>query len=105
MNDRIAFTPGGPRLRSEVHVVAPGETLIVAATIETMIRSSRRVGRPDKANWITAAWLDMSGASVKSFSTRWKVPMEPDTRAQQLLYLFNGMEPANASTIVQPVLQ
>jgi hypothetical protein len=105
MNDRIAFTPGGPRLRSEVHVVAPGETLVVAATIETMIRSSRRVGRPDKANWITAAWLDMSGASVGSFSTRWKVPKEPHTQAKQLLYLFNGMEPANASTIVQPVLQ
>jgi hypothetical protein len=105
MNDRIAFTPGGPRLRSEVRLVAPGETLVMTESVETTIRSSRQVGRPDIANWITAAWSDMTGASVKAFSTRWKVPAEPQTRLSQLLYLFNGMEPKNASTIVQPVLQ
>jgi hypothetical protein len=92
-------------LRSEVHLVAAGDTLVVTRRIETMIRSSKRVGQPDQANWISAAWLDMSGASVKSFSTSWKVPAVPATQASQLLYLFNGMEPANASTIVQPVLQ
>jgi hypothetical protein len=105
MDNHIAFTPGGPRSRSEVHLVAPGDTLVTAKRIETVIRSSRRVGRPDAANWITAAWLDMAGTSVKSFSTSWKVPAAPKTEASQLLYLFNGMEPANASTIVQPVLQ
>jgi hypothetical protein len=105
MDDRIAVTPGGPRSRSEVHLVAPGDTLVTAKRIETMIRSSRQAGRPDAANWITAAWLDMAGTPVKSFSTSWKVPAMPNTQASQLLYLFHGMEPSNASTIVQPVLQ
>jgi hypothetical protein len=105
MDNRIAVTPGGPRLQSEVHLVAAGDTLVVARRIETLIRATKQVGRPDQANWITAAWLDMAGTSVKSFVTSWKVPKAPTTQASQLLYLFNGMEPANASTIVQPVLQ
>jgi hypothetical protein len=92
-------------LRSEVHLVAPRDTVITVKRIATSIRKSRRAGRPDQANWITAAWLDMAGASVKSFLTSWKVPAAPATQSSQLLYLFNGAEPADASTIVQPVLQ
>ncbi len=105
MTGELMITPGGPRSRSKVHLVAPNETLTVAKSIETTIKSSKQAGRPDQANWITAAWLDMSATSVKSFSTSWKVPDAPTSASSQLLYLFSGMEPANASTIVQPVLQ
>lgn len=91
MDGKLAITPGGPRLRSEVHLVAPGETLVVAKRIETLIASSKR--------------LDMAGTLIRSFVTTWKVPEAPTTQSSQLLYLFCGIEPADASTIVQPVLQ
>jgi hypothetical protein len=105
MDNKITVTPGGPRSRSEVHLVAPSDPVITAARIETSIRKSEQAGRPDQANWITAAWLDMAGTSIRSFSTSWKVPAAPVKQSSQLLYLFSGMEPANASTIIQPVLQ
>jgi hypothetical protein len=92
-------------LRSEVHLTAPGTTLVVAKRIETTIRRSKLAGRPDQANWISAGWLNMAGNSIKSFVTSWKVPAAPIIQSSQLLYLFNGMEPMDASTIVQPVLQ
>ena len=55
--NRVAFTPGGPRLQSEVHLIAAGETLVVTSHLETMIRSVKEAGQPDQANWISAAWL------------------------------------------------
>jgi hypothetical protein len=105
MDSNVAFTPGGPRLRSKVHLVAPDTTVTVVKSVETSLKKNKQAGRPDQANWITAAWLDMTGTSVKSFVASWKVPSAPTTQSSQLLYLFNGMEPADSSTIIQPVLQ
>jgi hypothetical protein len=105
MKPNMVITPGGPRLRSRVRLIKPGDAIALSQRIQTMIRSDRRPGPPDAANWISAAWIDLAGPSITSFSTTWKVPPAPRTKASQLLYLFSGMEPLDSSTIVQPVLQ
>ena len=105
MDDTLVVTPGGPRLRSTVHLVQPNTTPIVATRVATSLTKSKIAGRPEAANWITAAWLDMTGATVTSFSTNWTVPPGPSQQSSQLLYLFSGMQPTLASTILQPVLQ
>ena len=105
MSNDIVITPGGPRLRSKVHLIKPNSTVAVSTQISTRLTKNGVSGRPDSANWITAAWLDTVGGSVMSFSTTWKVPPAPATQTSQLLYLFSGMQPNDASTIVQPVLQ
>src|ERR1700722_5819531 len=105
MDDTLVVTPGGPRLRSTVHLVQPNTTPIVATRVATSLTKSKIAGRPEAANWITAAWLDMTGATVTSFSTNWTVPPGPSQESSQLLYLFSGMQPTLASTILQPVLQ
>jgi hypothetical protein len=105
MKSSMVMTPGGPRLRSLVRLIEPGGTVDVSKRVQTMIRGDRRPGRPDSANWISAGWIDLAGAPFVSFSTTWEVPPAPRTTASQLLYLFSGMQPADASTIIQPVLQ
>lgn len=61
---------------------------------------------PGNANWITCGyWSDASGAAVTSLVSSWVVPPEPTTKASQLIYLFNGIEPAAGGLILQPVLQ
>jgi hypothetical protein len=58
------------------------------------------------ANWITCAWWTKPpGSPITSFVTTWTVPPEPAAKAHQLLYLFNGLEPADGQIILQPVLQ
>jgi hypothetical protein len=88
-----------------VRLIEPGTAIVVSERVQTTIRSDRRPGPPDGANWISAGWIDLAGPSITSFSTSWKIPPAPRTKASQLLYLFNGMEPADGSTIIQPVLQ
>lgn len=105
MEDTFVVTPGGPRLRSTVHLVQPNTTPVISTRIATSLTRSKTSGRPELANWITAAWLDMTGATIMSFTTTWTVPQAPHTQSSQLLYLFSGLQPSDASTILQPVLQ
>ena len=105
MDSTLVVTPGGPRLRSKVHLVQPNTALVTSTRVATSLTKSNISGRPESANWITAAWMEMPGATITSFSTAWMVPPAPSTQSSQLLYLFSGMQPSDASTILQPVLQ
>jgi hypothetical protein len=56
--------------------------------------------------WIVnSGWTNTSGKPISYFSTRWVVPPPPATDNGQLIYLFNGIEPAAENFILQPVLQ
>lgn len=113
------ITPGGPRHRSLVHQVEPGETVVQGADGLRILRpdgTARELPEPaDDANlvaylgsgWITSAyWNNDTGSSVDSFSTTWTVPPAPADDDGQLIYLFNGMQDFGANVgIVQPVLQ
>ena len=126
-NATLTYTPGGPRPRTHVHVVQAGQVAKVktGATVprqrprfqsEAQGPLSRAVtanaviseqGCPESLpNWITYATLwNKSGGPVQKFTTRWIVPADPTTRGDQLIYFFSGMETADGSHILQPVLQ
>jgi hypothetical protein len=59
------------------------------------------------SSWIAYAyWMNDTGKPLTSFLTTWVVPAEPASSSGQLIYLFNGISPANTSAaILQPVLQ
>jgi hypothetical protein len=100
------MAPGGPRPRTSIRLVESGQRFAFGARAATRLRSSQSAGPPGNANWITCGyWSDATGATVTSLVSTWVVPPEPTTKASQLIYLFNGIEPAGGSLILQPVLQ
>ena len=106
MHEDFVIAPGGWRHRSHVHLVRPGTTLAMDHHPAVPVKRYRKPGAPDSANWITSGyWTNNSGQTITSLLTSWTVPPAPSAQATQLLYLFNGIEPADGSTIVQPVLQ
>jgi hypothetical protein len=128
MEDKVRFTPGGPRPAEKVHLIIPeaeravppggprhrsrvrrvesGARLEFRAAGGARLRARDNPGPPDQANWITyAGWTNTTGNPITQFTTTWTVPPAPPTQASQLLYLFNGIEPADGQVILQPVLQ
>ncbi len=111
LSDDLVFPPGGPRRRSRMRRVRPGERVRFSGDADSRLPSLRlrrrdAPGPPDLANWITyAGWLNTTGNPVSQFVTTWTVPPVPDDQSSQLLYLFNGMQTADGQIIVQPVLQ
>jgi hypothetical protein len=128
MDKRVAFTPGGPRDPEKVHLIVPaadraippggprhrshvrriesGERMRFTVERGRRLRERDLPGPPDEANWITyAAWMNSTGNPITELTTTWTVPPAPAAQASQLLYLFNGIEPADGQVIVQPVLQ
>lgn len=103
--DRV-MPPGGPRHRSRVRRIEPGERARFAVEYGRRLRKRDLPGPPDEANWITyAGWMNNTGNPITKLTTTWTVPPAPATQASQLLYFFNGIEPADGQVIVQPVLQ
>ncbi len=101
-----AMPPGGPRHRSRVRRIRPGDQAQLTAERGNRLRQRDLPGPPDQANWITyAGWMNMTGNPITKLTTAWTVPPTPATQASQLLYFFNGIEPADGQVIVQPVLQ
>lgn len=102
----IVTPPGGPRHRRRVRRIESGETARFLDAVETRLRSNHTPGPPDQANWITYAdWTNTSGTPITRFVSTWTVPDAPATQGSQLVYLFNGIEPSDGQTILQPVLQ
>jgi len=98
--------PGGRRHRSRVRRIRSGENFLFSQSLGSRLRAIDRPGPPDAANWITCAgWINDTGSAITQFSTTWTVPPPPTAAGTQLIYLFNGIEPADGKTIVQPVLQ
>jgi hypothetical protein len=94
--------PGGPRQPSQVLRIAAGQGISIPAT-EPM-RTPLNPGAPGAANWITCAFADCQ-KQITVFETTWLVPNAPTDTGTQLIYLFNGVQPANFSYVLQPVLQ
>lgn len=61
---------------------------------------------PISDQWIVfSGWTNNSGIPISLFRTTWTVPPAPATEDGQLIYLFNGLEDAPNTVILQPVLQ
>ncbi|KAF7344261.1 hypothetical protein MVEN_01717400 [Mycena venus] len=59
-----------------------------------------------KTGWITfASWMNNGNSPIKTFSTTWEVPPEPQAKDGQTVFLFNSIEPGKQNAILQPVLQ
>jgi hypothetical protein len=102
----IVTTPGGRRHRSLVHRIESGQPDVRQKRSTSRMRRQDRPGPPSTANWITSAgWSNATGKLITRFATTWTVPPMPVAEASQLIYLFNGIEPANGQAILQPVLQ
>jgi hypothetical protein len=122
-SDDVVVTPGGPRHRSLVHRVEPGQAvdvqqaavhvrdvttqaLVATHAIGEGAQAATAAGAAFARGWITfAGWMNQTGRPIASFTTTWTVPPQPPSQDGQLLYLFNGIEPADGSWILQPVLQ
>ena len=52
-----------------------------------------------------SSWINRSGLPIASFVSQWTVPVAPATANGQTIYLFNGLQDATGTHIVQPVLQ
>ena len=112
-------TPGGPRHRGLVHVLAPGEAvtksrgtlkkLNLASTAMTDLVSLEALGAAAPtfgSGWITyASWRAASDTVITALTTTWTVPAAPTSQSGQLVYLFNGLQDEPGSQILQPVLQ
>jgi hypothetical protein len=115
--DRV-IAPGGYLERSRLRSVEPGNMVDMGGDLTPLIEKANSLGehspefsrRPPfgrNSNWITASWwLNTTGTPITYFRTQWEVPPAPLTQASQLVYLFNGMQPARPhKMILQPVLE
>lgn len=97
----LVVPPGGPRYRTRVHRVEAGQEVRFLADQGIRLRQADTPGPPDQANWITyAGWTNPTGRPITRFLSTWTVPRVPPTPVSQLIYLFNGIEPADGKVIV-----
>ncbi len=128
----LVITPGGLRPRSMVHLLQPGQHVSVkdgrVRVIETATgnvvkdlgesakpedgegpppqRASRVVPSLPDVGWIeNAQWRNAGANPIVYFSTNWVVPPAPTSNDNQVVFLFNGMQPDSGAHIIQPVLQ
>ena len=60
---------------------------------------------PDWDAWALAHQYKQ-GTTIKAFSTTWVVPSLPDSLNDgQIIFIFNGLQTADSSSLLQPVLQ
>jgi hypothetical protein len=99
--------PDGAEVDASGHVVeVDGTTLDLPACSHprAMLRTTAGAGSST-----TNGWVEYAGASSKlpvtKMTARFGVPSAPPRAASQLVYFFPGMEPADGTIILQPVLQ
>lgn len=130
----MVYTPFGPARKSKVHLVDSEHHLIIKEGhiqvihtktgivsqeyAGTLIENNKENNRNiysylktkifvnDSSGWITfSSWYNNSNKPITYFSTSWIVPSPPTTNSDQVIFLFNGLEPTSRSSILQPVLQ
>ena len=112
----LVLTPGGYRDRSLVHHVPPGHVLDFAdgrtairnlkTDIATEVPPSKAKGPTLEQGWIASAcWVNDTQSPLTQFCSGWQVPKPPTAQDDQVIYLFNGLQPPGGYAILQPVLQ
>jgi len=120
------LTPGGYRSSALVQRIEQGQALQVARVQEDGLESRivelasrslvKKISQPLLqsselpalgSGWITYAyWNNGTGHAISDFKTTWQVPPEPESKGDQTLFLFNGIQNYGANFgILQPVLQ
>jgi hypothetical protein len=122
----FALTPGGYRPPSLIQQIEQGHALqmgiptlngnepkIIELSTGNLIKKlSMPSLSPSElpalgSGWITYAyWNNGTGHSISTFKTTWQVPPEPESRNNQTIFIFNGIQNyGNNFGILQPVLQ
>jgi hypothetical protein len=119
IND-LVLTPAGYMERSNVHFIGEDHQLTVlnGHLLRTEKISGKmledfgpvRITPARKAaasGWIAYAYWTNTGTPISYFNTNWVVPSAPTNKANQTIFLFNGMQDGTTSSsyIIQPVLQ
>jgi len=122
----FVLTPGGYRPNTLVQRIEQGHALqfgkspadgqelrIVELSTSNLVKKLSQPSLPATelpalgSGWITYAyWNNGTGHSISDFKTTWQVPPEPESKGDQTLFLFNGIQNFGANYgILQPVLQ
>jgi hypothetical protein len=116
----VVLTPGGYRSASLVHHVPRGHHIRHRKHQFQLVhrRTRRIVDRHDVtpsdapipglgSGWITfASWQNPGPEPISQFATDWAVPNEPTAgNAGQTIFLFNALQNAPRTNLLQPVLQ
>jgi hypothetical protein len=100
--------PGGLAHASCVHALPPAQLLRQAALTPCAhppLRASGGHGSAWKA-WVQASAPGSGAAAVTALNSTWRVPSAPQGGDEgQVLFFWNGIEPADTSAVLQPVLQ
>jgi len=119
-NKDLVLTPAGYMERSKVHFIDGDHQLTVFNG--RLLRTEKKSGKmledfgpvqitptrlPAASGWIAYAYWSNTGTPITYFTTNWVVPSAPTNKANQTIFLFNGMQDGTTSTsyIIQPVLQ
>lgn len=136
IQNEIVYSPFGPILKSNIHYVdrnhhieVKDNSIQIIDTKSDTISEVYFLKKNEKAGdlisksidqnfsdnsdfmdgWITHSYLSYRDNSlpISLFSTTWIVPSPPSKKADQVIYIFNGMETIDSGIahIVQPVLQ
>jgi hypothetical protein len=108
--DQYVIVPGGYMHRSCVrraHVSAAGLPIKALHPCSHPFIRGGVVGGAHGSAW--KAWAQVGAptgdASVTSLNSTWVVPGPPISPGDQTLFFWNGVEPADTSAVLQPVLQ
>ncbi|TDX01643.1 hypothetical protein [Dinghuibacter silviterrae] len=117
----LILTPGGFRPSILIHQMETGQLLQMdGPDIRIMERDTgivvnklaHQAAQPDEvpalgSGWISYAyWNNGTGQPIALFKCNWQVPPEPESRNNQTIFLFNGIQNFGANYgILQPVLQ
>jgi hypothetical protein len=113
------ITPGGIRPKSLVHTVGPQEIVRRHEGVFKRFDLQRQTfidARPLAveslhlpafgSGWIVfGSYTENAANVIASMTTTWTVPPAPANQDNQLVYLFNGLQDAGPTHILQPVLQ
>jgi hypothetical protein len=96
--------PGGLAHRSCVHPAPPRP--LRQAALRPCAHPFLRAAGGHGAAWKAWAQASAPGASaVTALNSSWRVPSAPQSAQGQVLFFWNGVEPADTSAVLQPVLQ
>jgi hypothetical protein len=113
------LTPGGYRHRSMVCQLPPGAYIRRrGGSVEFRKNGSRKLidrcradapylAYPEAGSgWAAwASWQNPTETPISEFVTTWVVPQPPQSQVGQTVFLFNSLENAAQTEIIQPVLQ
>lgn len=96
-------------MRGEIQLLdANGRVIHIAKNVDKKIERAKT----SEANILIAStgeavadWYNTGSSPISTFSASWTVPSAPSVNSGQTIFISSYLEPASASTVLQPILQ